>query len=112
MSLGESSPPYSSSAPAPCYSREPSAEEERLAFTRSGHPHQPDVPLGNFQKRAGRITLTLHEQDEKAQVPLYEKNSVVSGTIALDDPARICSVVIKVRPCSCRNAYDLFIFQF
>ena len=92
MSL-EESPPYTS-PPSPHYSPEPSEDEERLAFTC--RHRRRDAPISNFQKKSGQITLTLHEQDDKAQFPLYQQNAVVSGTIALENCEQIHSVILKV----------------
>ena len=90
----EDSPPYSASIPAPSYSREPNADEERLAFSLRTHRRSP--PTGQFRKTARRITLTLNEQRRKAKVPVYEHNSLITGTVDLEDCDRVQSVVLKV----------------
>jgi hypothetical protein len=90
----EDSPPYTSSIPAPSYSREPNADEERLAFTVCAH--RRSLPTGRFKKTSRRVTLTLHEQHRKAKIPVYEHNSLITGTIGLEDGDRVRSVVLKV----------------
>ena len=91
----EDSPPYTSSTPAPSYSREPGADEERLAF--SVRTQRRTLPTGQFSKSTRRITLTLHEQHCKAKTPVYEHHSLITGTIGLEDCDRVRSVAVNVR---------------
>lgn len=89
-------PEYSPSLPAPAYSFEPSADEQRLELTpRQG---RNGAPLSStFVKRLGKATLVLHDQEDDVRIPSYGRNSVVRGVLCFDDPANITDVVIKVR---------------
>jgi hypothetical protein len=98
----DDSPPYTSSIPAPSYSREPNADEERLAF--SVCTNRRSLPTGQFRKTSRRITLALHEQHRKVKIPVYEHNSLITGTIGLEDCDRVRSVVLKVRRNIVRSA--------
>lgn len=87
-------PLYTSSSPAPSYAPDPSADEERLEIT---YPLRPNgTRTGKFTKEAGKITIFLYEQDNGVQVPVYERNSIVSGTICLEDCANASTVILKV----------------
>lgn len=92
-------PEYSPSPPAPAYSFEPSADEQRLDLT----PRQGmNGPLSStFVKRLSKATLVLHDQEDDVRIPSYGRNSVVRGELCIDNSANITDVVVKVRSTYC-----------
>lgn len=91
--MDDISPPYTLSSPAPSYSLDPSADEERLAFThRSRRPRTGKY----YTNKSGHITIILREQDDAAQLPSYGRNSLLSGTICIAKRKEISKVTLKV----------------
>ena len=98
-------PEYSPSPPAPAYSFEPSADEQRLDLTpRQGMNGAPFS--STFVKRLSKATLVLHDQEDDVRIPSYGRNSIVRGVLCIDNSANITDVIVKVRFAYCEVAYD------
>jgi len=103
MSMSTLSPPlYFSSCPSPSYSSEPLSDEQTLE-------HNPRYRLrpsarASFTKKAGNTTVILNELEEAVAVgveppdiPLYSRNSVVTGEIHLDTYMPILCVSLRAK---------------
>jgi hypothetical protein len=86
-------PLYTPSAPSPRYSCEPGCDEQRLQHTpRFNRP----TPTGTFMKTSGKLTVTLFEQEDDAEIPTYGRHGLVSGTVYLENCDMISRVSLKV----------------
>lgn len=95
--MGESStmllPVYTPSAPSPKYSCDPGSDEKTLQQTPT--VNRP-LPTGAYIKTSGRVTVTLFDQENDADIPTYGRRGLVNGTIYLENLELISEVVLKV----------------
>ncbi|KDQ62637.1 hypothetical protein JAAARDRAFT_189931 [Jaapia argillacea MUCL 33604] len=89
-------PSYYPSFDAPCYSSEPSPDEQRLEFTGRPRPRRP-LPSGAFLKQSKKFTLVLKEQETGARLPSYGRNAALNGEIHLHCPTdKVAAVEVKL----------------
>ncbi|KDQ62638.1 hypothetical protein JAAARDRAFT_121787 [Jaapia argillacea MUCL 33604] len=87
-------PSYYPSSDAPCYSSEPSPDEQRLEFT--GRSRRP-LPSGAFHKQSKKFTMVLKEQETGARLPSYGRNGALNGEIHLHCPTdNVAAVEVKL----------------
>lgn len=97
----ESLPCYTSSPP-PFYSERVNEGEEVLAATRVYQ-----TPTGSFTARChcGDLVVTVKEQNEDIEIPLYHQRGLILGTFSHKDTENFLQVILKV----CLNRqYDSF----
>lgn len=86
-------PVYSPSGPSPNYSCEPGCNEQRLQHTpRFNLP----IPTGTFTKKSGKVTVTLLEQEDGAEIPTYGRYGLISGAVYLEKCEMVTRVSLKV----------------
>ncbi|KAF9073477.1 hypothetical protein BDP27DRAFT_280109 [Rhodocollybia butyracea] len=92
-SLLGSLPHYSASSPPPFYSERAIEGEEVLAATRVYQ-----TPTGSFTSRChcGNVTVTLKEQNEDIEMPLYHQEGLIFGTIVHQNTDNFLQVFLKV----------------
>lgn len=88
-------PLYTFTPPPPAYTAEPLPHEQRLA--RASFSGLRPVLAGSFVRTSGPITLSLSQQDSNAQFPVYAQSALVTGSVALEEPATISEVMLRVR---------------
>lgn len=93
LSSMDSLPCYRASSPPPFYSARVSDGEEVLAATRVYR-----TPSGSFTARChcSDITVTLEEQNEDVETPVYHQQGRVFGTIAHKSTENLLQVILKV----------------
>ncbi|THV07949.1 hypothetical protein K435DRAFT_847745 [Dendrothele bispora CBS 962.96] len=87
-------PSYTPSDSPPSYTSAPEDGEESLSYTQrlaGAHAH------GTFTKKCGSVSVTLTEQENNAQMPVYAQRGVVSGTVHVDSCHHISEIVLKFR---------------
>lgn len=95
-------PLYSPSTASPPYTCQPSEEEcrldyvARLAATRT--------PEGVFTKHTRRISITLKNQEDGLDAPVYARHGLVSGEIHIDDK-NVLAVSVEVGTPNCGHVY-------
>lgn len=103
MSIGSSStsagapasplpPSYSPPDAAPPYASEPSEDERRLDYVARASSR---TARGVFTLKTRRVSVTLTNQENGVDVPVYTRHSAVSGEINIQE-ADVCSVSVKV----------------
>ncbi|KAF9464125.1 hypothetical protein BDZ94DRAFT_1257065 [Collybia nuda] len=86
-------PVYTPSEPSPRYSCEPACDEQRLQHTpRFNRP----TPTGIYTKSSKKVSVTLFEQEDNAEIPTYGRHGLVSGTVYVEDCARVSRVSLKI----------------
>jgi len=79
--------------PPPCYSSQPHADEESVAYT----PRVANsTPHGLFIRQWPQATLILKGQDEGSRQPTYGRAGRVVGELGIANPEKITSVTVKV----------------
>ncbi|KAJ3922887.1 hypothetical protein F5877DRAFT_32829 [Lentinula edodes] len=88
----ESLPCYTSSPP-PFYSERVNEGEEVLAATRVYQ-----TPTGSFTARChcGDLVVTVKEQNEDIEIPLYHQRGLILGTFSHKDTENFLQVILKV----------------
>jgi hypothetical protein len=98
-------PSYTPSAPSPEYSCDPTYGEETLQLTPRVNRSPPG---GAYTKKSGRVTVTLFDQENGAEIPTYGRHGLVNGTIYLENHELISQVVLKVNSACFSNLLDKF----
>ncbi|KAL0576335.1 hypothetical protein V5O48_005633 [Marasmius crinis-equi] len=90
-------PSYSASTSEslPDYSSDPAQNERRIAYQR--RPHYDPEPDGLYIQKEDKVTLVLTNQRHGASLPEYNRRSVISGSIILDDPRSIEELKIELK---------------
>lgn len=77
----------------PCYSSQPHADEETVAYTpRVANP----TPHGLFIRQWPQATLILKGQDEGSRQPTYGRAGRIVGELGIANPEKIVKVTVKV----------------
>ena len=77
----------------PCYSSQPHADEETVAYTpRVANP----TPHGLFIRQWPQATLILKGQDEGSRQPTYGRAGKVIGELGITNPEKVVKVTVKV----------------
>lgn len=87
--------PGYSTLPVPAYSCQPACGERSLQGNRRVHPTQAP-PTGVFVKKAGQVTVTLEDQENDAQIPIYGQRALITGSILIEKSETVLEVVLKV----------------
>ncbi|KAE9402932.1 hypothetical protein BT96DRAFT_917878 [Gymnopus androsaceus JB14] len=85
-------PPYSARSSPPSYSARPNDGEEVLAAAHTVY----QTPTGSFTARCHRdnVTVTMQEQNEGIETPVYHQQGLIYGTIAHKNKAE--NVLLRV----------------
>ncbi|KAG6835768.1 hypothetical protein H0H93_014846 [Arthromyces matolae] len=94
MTLELLPPMYNHSTPLPTYSSKPSSNERTLHQTPSRSVRA--TPLGTYTHKTPKITVVLFDQELDVGLPIYGRNSQLSGYISVNDPRKVDSVVLKI----------------
>ncbi|KAG6834054.1 hypothetical protein H0H93_012299, partial [Arthromyces matolae] len=86
-------PAYSPSEPSPAYSHRPTRDERSLQQTCR---RVFLAPTGTFIRKSGKLKVTLFEQEDGIDVPIYTQNRDISGVIAIEEPHKISKVTLKI----------------
>lgn len=87
-------PGYTSSGPLPSYSFDPACGEQRLQHTpRLSSSRRP---TSIYLKKAGRVTVTLDEQEAGIAIPTYGRNAYINGCLSLEGRENVYEVVAYV----------------
>ncbi|KIM40227.1 hypothetical protein M413DRAFT_446394 [Hebeloma cylindrosporum] len=83
----------SSSVLPPCYSSQPHADEETVAYTpRVANP----TPHGLFIREWPQATLVLEGQDEGSRQPTYGRAGRIIGELGVVNPEKVAKVTVKL----------------
>ncbi|GJE99014.1 hypothetical protein PsYK624_152520 [Phanerochaete sordida] len=85
-------PPYTPPDDSPPYALEPAGDERRLDYIAST---DNETPRGVYSKQAERVCVTLSDQENGADMPVYGRNALISGFVAIEDKD-VCSVSVKL----------------
>ncbi|KAJ4483729.1 hypothetical protein J3R30DRAFT_1823005 [Lentinula aciculospora] len=93
MSSPQSLPCYTASSPPPFYSARVNEGEEVLAATRVYQ-----IPTGSFTARChcGDLTVTVKEQNEDIETPVYHQRGLILGTFSHKNPENFLQVLLKI----------------
>ncbi|KAG5729170.1 hypothetical protein E4T56_gene15672 [Termitomyces sp. T112] len=87
-------PLYTPSEPLPKYSCQPSCNENTLQ-------HSPlrvrTIPTGTYTRRSGKITVTLFEQEDGVDMPVYHRCNHISGLLLIECPEKVTRVTMKIQ---------------
>lgn len=97
-------PSYSASSASPPYTSQPTEQEQRLDYVAV--PSTSRQHSGVFTKRTRRLAVTLSNQEDGIEAPVYARNALISGEIEIDEPS-VLAISVKVRGRS-RVATELF----
>jgi hypothetical protein len=94
--MGECStlPLYTPSGPSPKYSCDPVCGETTLQQTPGVNRV---LPTGAYYKKSGKVSVTLFEQENDAEIPTYGRHGLINGMVHLENHELISQVVLKVR---------------
>ncbi|THU98215.1 hypothetical protein K435DRAFT_856854 [Dendrothele bispora CBS 962.96] len=84
-------PSYSPSSSSPPFSTYPGQDERTLLRTEG----IGITATGTFTKQCGNISITLTEQEDGAEVPVYPQRGVVAGSVDFANTSHICEVTLK-----------------
>jgi len=91
--------------PPPCYSSQPHADEETVAYT----PRVANsTPQGLFIRQWPQATLILKGQDEGSRQPTYGRAGRIVGELGIANPEKITRVTVKVCRIPCYSMSWLF----
>jgi hypothetical protein len=92
-------PGYTPSHPSPGYSLDPTDTETRLDLVPQARTGAHSAHTGVFTKTFGKTLVALLDQEENIEIPSYEKEGRIRGTVVFEeDTYGISELVIKVQP--------------